>query len=85
MTAGENSGQKCPLLNTVVVCGGAGRLYACEHTCGCSWEAHGASMEEERKQHPGGRYWLIRPYSCLVSGFSWAEGWLGATRGLCLF
>ncbi len=39
-------------------------------------------MGEERKQQPGGRYWLIPPYSCLVSGSSWAEGWLGAATGV---
>ncbi len=38
----------------------------------CSWEALGFSMEEVRRQHPGGRYWLTPPYNCLVSGSSWA-------------
>ncbi len=47
----------------------------------CSWEALGFSMEEVRKQHPGGRYWLTPPYSCLVSGSSWAGGWWGTTKG----
>ncbi len=45
----------------------------------CLWEAHRVSMEEERKQHPGGRDWLTPPYSWLVSGSFWAGGWLGAT------
>ncbi len=41
-------------------------------------------VPEERKQHPGARGWQISPYSCLVSGSSWEEGWLGATTGRLL-
>lgn len=50
----------------------------------CSWEARGVTMEEERKQQPGRRSWLISPCSCLVSSSSWAEGWLGVTTGVLL-